>query len=238
MKLSLSILSPEVAIKRLKGYKSILAGQVSIITIFLFVFELFQRYPFMHWESVLIGAIGIIMIVMNLLTYWLIKELTNSKAVQYTIVTLIWLSVLLSISIGTEKISPQNSYFTSILAFSLGCSIVSFSIVLYYMIIDIFKEKHEISYRLWGSACIYLLFGAVFGLLYGFLEVLIPNEFMVDTPIDAFHIIPCYNLSFYTLSGIDSPFENFSMLVKNLTVIEAIFSNLFIVLVVGRLLAR
>jgi hypothetical protein len=83
-----------------------------------------------------------------------------------------------------------------------------------------------------------LLIGAVFGLAYALLEMIIPQEFGITSSMDIFHFIPCYNFSYYTLAGIDGPFESFSVLVKNLSVIESIFSNLYIVLVVGRLLSK
>ena len=106
------------------------------------------------------------------------------------------------------------------------------------MVTDIFREKHEISYRLWGSASIYVLFGATFGILFILMEMLLPAEFNIYDPTNQFYFTHCYNLSFYTLAGIDSPYEEFSLLVKNVTVIESVLANLFIVLVVGRLLAK
>lgn len=106
------------------------------------------------------------------------------------------------------------------------------------MINDIFREKHDIIYRLWGSASIYMLIGASFGLFFTLMETIMPREFQLNTPFDIFHFIPCYNFSFYNLAGMDSPYDNFSILVKNMAVIESIFSNLYIVLVVGRLLSK
>lgn len=222
----------------MRGYKSLLLGQISVLFIFLFVFELGQRYPFPNWEKYLLGTVSVIMLFLNILTYWLIKELTSSKLVQYFIVGLIWIGVSISVLIGLEFIDPQHEFYTESLILSFTCNIISYGLLLLYMLVDIFKEKHEISYRLWGSASIYLLYGALFGLIYSLLEILIPQEFMITVHLDIFRIVPCYTLSFYTLSGIDSAFENFSLLVTNLSVIEALFSNLFIVLVVGRILAK
>jgi len=238
MKISLQILNPEVARLRLRGYKLILIGQVLVMVVFLFGFEFLSRYPFENWEKLLISIIGFLMITINFLVYNLLKELTSSKNIQYTIIILLGIGVIIPIIAALFKLEPASESFRNLSILSLAASLIAFVILLYFMVLDIFKEKHEISYRLWGSASIYLLFGAIFGLIYTLLEMIIPAEFALDKAQDIFYFIPCYVLSFYTISGIDSPFEEFSLLVKNITVIESIFANLYIVLVVGRLLAK
>jgi hypothetical protein len=238
MKLSLQILNPEVAQLRLRGYKLILLGQILVMVVFLFGFELLSRYPFENWEKLLISVIGLLMITINFLVYNLLKELTTNKNIQYAIIILLGLGILIPIVAALAGLEPTSELFRNSSILSLASSLIAFVILLYFMVLDIFKEKHEISYRLWGSASIYLLFGAIFGLIYTLLELIIPAEFALNKAQDIFYFIPCYVLSFYTLSGIDSPFEEFSLLVKNITVIESIFANLYIVLVVGRLLAK
>jgi hypothetical protein len=235
---SLSKVTPQITSERLKGYKWILAGQISIAIIFLFAYELFDRYPFPNWQPFLVGIIGIMMMAMNILSYELIKDLTDNKIVQKTVLLFLWTGVLLGIVTGMGIIESKSFLYKIFSASSVSLSFVSFIILLFYMINDIFKEKHDIIYRLWGSASIYMLIGSTFGLFFTLLEIIIPNEFMINTPFDIFHFIPCYNFSFYNLAGIDCPFENFSMLVRNIAVIESIFSNLYIVLVVGRLLSK
>lgn len=238
MKLSLQLLSPEMLNQRLKGYKLILIGQILFITSFLVVYELFSRYPFQNWDTILIALIGVLMIAVNYLGYRLIKELTPVKFIQNLILGLFILGVLIAVVAGTGVFNPASAAYKNLNMLSLTSSLISFIVLLYFMLIDIFKEKHEITYRLWGSACIYLLFASTFALIYTLTEMLIPAEFALEAGHDVFRFMPCYALSFYTIAGIDSPFEEFSMLVKNITVIESIFANLYIVLVVGRLLSK
>jgi hypothetical protein len=235
---SLSNITPQISSERLKGYKWILSGQIVVAICFLFIYELLSRYPFPNWRNILVGIIGILMMGMNFLTYELIKDLTDNKAVQKIILVLLWLGVLSGIISAAGLIEAGTLLYFFLAASSLCFSLISFVILLYFMVIDIFREKHDILYRLWGSASIYMLIGASFGLFFSLLEILLPGEFQLNTAFDIFHFIPCYNFSFYNLAGMDSPYDNFSMLVKNIAVIESIFSNLYIVLVVGRLLSK
>jgi hypothetical protein len=235
---SLSRITPEINQERLRSYRWIVLGQVLICVVFLFVHELFFRHPFLGWQAILIVFIGGLMLAMNVLTYVLLKDLTDNSMIRILVLILLWTSVLLGIisSLGwTEEGSQAHQRMT---ATSMLFSLMSFFILLYFMFIDIFKETHEITYRLWGCACIYLLIGSTFGLLFSLMEIYLPEEFLINTPNSIFHFIPCYNFSFYNLAGIDSPYENFSLLVRNVAVIESLFSNLYIVLVVGRLLSK
>jgi hypothetical protein len=235
---SLSNITPQISRERLKGYKWILSGQIVVALCFLFVYELLSRYPFPNWRNILVGIIGTLMMVMNFLSYELIKDLTDNKTIQRIILVLLWLGVISGIVSAMGIIKAGSSLYFIFNAGSICFSLLSFIILLYFMIIDIFREKHDITYRLWGSASIYMLIGASFGLFFTLLEIMLPAEFQLNTPYDIFHFIPCYNFSFYNLAGMDSPFDNFSVLVKNIAVIESIFSNLYIVLVVGRLLSK
>jgi hypothetical protein len=235
---SLSKITPQLSTERLKGYKWLLLGQLIVLINFLFLYELFQRYPFPHWQQFMVATTGGLMLLMNYFSYELIKDLTDNKFIQGLIISLLCIGVFLGIMIGINIIESNSIVYKLLSASSIVTSLLSFIILLYFMIFDIFNEKHEIIYRLWGSASIYILIGAIFGLLYTLLEMILPNEFKITGPQDIFHFIPCYNFSYYTLVGIDCPYENFSLLIRNVSVIESIFSNLYIVLVVGRLLSK
>jgi hypothetical protein len=235
---SLSKITPQITSERLKGYKWILSGQIFVAVNFLFIYELFSKYPFPNWKPILVGIIGSLMLAMNYLSYELIKDLTDNKMIQRLVLILLWAGVLMGIVTAMGLITPDSGIYKAFNGTSILFSLISFIILLYFMINDIFREKHDITYRLWGSASIYMLIGSTFGLFFTLLEIILPIEFQINTPYDIFHFIPCYNFSFYNLAGIDSPYSNFSTLIKNLAVIESIFSNLYIVLVVGRLLSK
>lgn len=238
MKILLSRITPEISRERLKGYKFILIGQLLVAISFLFLYEFFFRHPFQGWRMILTGWIGILMMLMNYLSYELIKDLTENNFIRKLIFSFLWIGVLSGILGATGIFEEGTANYKLLSGFSVSFSLISFVILLYFMFADIFRESHDITYRLWGCASIYLLIGSAFGLFFTLLEIIYPEEFGISTVYDIFHFIPCYNFSFYNLAGIDAPFENFSLLVRNIAVIESIFSNLYIVLVVGRLLSK
>ncbi len=235
---STSKITPQLTSERLKGYKWILLGQVSIMISFLFVYEYFNQYPFNKWQQVLSVPIGLIMLAMNFLSYELIKDLSDNKFIRRTVLYLLWIGVVLAV-LSASGIISKELWFAGFLDFiSIAFSLIAFIILLYFMIYDIFNEKHDINYRLWGSASIYLLIGAIFGSFYTLLSIALPEQFQFVSEMPLFRFVPCYGYSFYTLAGIDAPYANFGILIKNISVIESIFSNLYIVLVVGRLLSK
>jgi hypothetical protein len=235
---SLSLLTPAVLIARLRGYKWILTGQLIVMVSFLFLSELFSRHPFPYWREILLGFIGMLLLAMNYLSYQLVIDLTDNRFVRKFVMILLYFGVSLALITGLELVPADTSLYYVMMVLSVSSSLISFAILFYLMTTDVFREKHDITYRLWGSACIYLGIAATFGLIYCLLELVLPGEFGITSSLDIFHFIPCYNFSYYTLAGMESPFTNFSPLVKNIAVIESICANLFIVLIVGRLLSK
>jgi len=239
MSLSITKLTPQITYERLKDYKLLLAGQLTIMVNDLVVYEIFNRYPFPNYQQVFLAIMGTVMLAMNFLAYQLLKDLTESKFIRILTSTLLVSGMFLGIATGQIPVIKLNTpLYYSLTVFSMCCTLTAFFMLLYFMLYDIFNEKHDILYRLWGAACIYLLIGAMFGIVYFILEIFFPAEFGLTQLPDIFQFVKCYAFSFYTLSGVDQPFENFSQLVRNVSVIESIFSNLYIVLLVGRLLSK
>jgi len=93
-----------------------------------------------------------------------------------------------------------------------------------------------LSYSLIGASWIFLLFGIVFANIYMFLGTFSPT-LQLDNGI-ANDVISSLRYSFYIISGQDPPFENVDKLVRNVSTFESIFSNLYGLMVVGRLLTK
>jgi len=100
---------------------------------------------------------------------------------------------------------------------------------------DIFGGKVLSPDKIWGAACIYLMIGISFGSLYDLIAIL--NPLSLGTKLELG--MPSYSeniyYSFNVLGGLDTAYPNPINLVRNLGVIEAIWGNLFIVLIIGKL---
>jgi hypothetical protein len=230
---------PQKIAERMKDYKMLLTGQVAVLINYLVVYQIFVRYPFPNSENIFLVIMMVISIAMNVIAYTLLSDLTNSKFIRYLVIVLISLGIFLAIFVSSP-FAPTHIVWLQRLLVTLSPAFAfsAFSILMYLMIYDIFKEKHDILYRLWGSASIFLLIGVLFGTVFFILEIIFPEEYGLHAFPDIHQFIKCYTLSFYTLSGVDQPFENLSVMVRNICVIESIFSNLYIILLVGRLLSK
>ncbi|WP_018345146.1 hypothetical protein [Cytophaga aurantiaca] len=109
--------------------------------------------------------------------------------------------------------------------------------VIYHCVNDIFTGKKLSAEKIWGAACIYLMIGLSFGSLYDLVNIVNPGSMGLNLSqgLDSYSI--CIYYSMTIIGGHDAILET-SPLIQNLGIIEAVWSNLFIVLLVGRLLGK
>ena len=101
---------------------------------------------------------------------------------------------------------------------------------------DIFARGGVTSDKLWGSACVYLMIGFVFGDIFDLLNLLNPGTFGVEIPVGFASYLGGVYFSYATLGGVDAGYDNMSRLVRNVSVIESLFGNLYLVFLIGRIL--
>lgn len=108
--------------------------------------------------------------------------------------------------------------------------------VIGFAIRDLFKGRHRTSDRLWGTACVYFMSGFAFASVYATVLALSPSAFGSPLAPDAYVFFESMYLSFNALVGLDTSYPNASRLVRNLALIEGLWSQLYLVLLIGRLL--
>src|SRR5688572_13961408 len=102
---------------------------------------------------------------------------------------------------------------------------------------DIFRLKHDMTYSLIGAANMFLLIGSIFSFIINisgtvFDDMLVPLSQIAEIDIYA------NKLAFYTLGGVELPFPHVDPFIKHILVIESICANLFVVMIIGRLLSK
>lgn len=90
--------------------------------------------------------------------------------------------------------------------------------------------------KLWGAACVYLMIGITFGSLYDLINIIDPHAFGVALSLGLQSYSESIYYSFNILGGLDSTYNNTTQLVRNIGVIEAVWGNLFAILIIGKLL--
>lgn len=108
--------------------------------------------------------------------------------------------------------------------------------VIAFAIRDLFRGSHRATDRLWGTACIYFMSGFAFASVYATILMLQPAAFGNPLPPDAYVFFETTYLSFNALVGLDTAYPNATRLVRNLALLEGLWSQLYLVLLIGRLL--
>lgn len=108
--------------------------------------------------------------------------------------------------------------------------------VIGYAIKDIFAEGYLTPDKLWGASCVFLMTGISFGSLFHLICLADPAALgtATDPGFANYSASVAYSLSI--LGGVDTGFPDASTLVKNIGVLEAVWSNLFALLIIGKLL--
>lgn len=123
----------------------------------------------------------------------------------------------------------------------LGCT-TSVTLIMiftsfYEAVTDVFGEKLKIRDSLMGAANIFLLIIILFTFIFAMVGIIIPNSVVADADISKLYNT-CYIYSGYVVASLDLPNNNFSQFVRNGFVLESIFTHLFEVMIIGRLLSK
>lgn len=109
--------------------------------------------------------------------------------------------------------------------------------VIYYAIVDLFSGDRLSTEKLWGTVCIYLMIGISFGSVYDLINIIRPGSMGIPLEMGLESYAVCIFYSMNMIGGHDA-FEDAHPLIHNIGVIETVWSNLFVVVLVGRLLTK
>lgn len=221
--------------EKLKDYRNIVAIQVSVLVILMTLEDLLAGIGYVDIQK-WVYTLFIAFAGFYLLLLWdMMRNFTHNMIVVRG--SLAWLMVLFVLGAMGENPfkrlldNPRPYYIFIHTSLTL---IQGFIITL--SIRDIFSGARITSDKLWGSACVYLMIGFVFGDIYDLLNLLNPGTFGVEIPVGFASYLGGVYFSYATLGGVDAGFDNMSRLVRNVSVIESLFGNLYLVFLIGRIL--
>jgi len=116
------------------------------------------------------------------------------------------------------------------LLFPIEVTVIGFAIA------DLFSGQVFNMGKLWGAACVYLMIGITFGSLYDLINIISPAAFGVELSLGLSSYSESVYYSFNILGGLDTVYPNAIKLVRNVGVIEAVWANLYAILIIGKLL--
>ncbi len=168
----------------------------------------------------------------------LLRDLTKSNVLIISMLVLI----ILGLGVAFFAVNPVYEFFDNdtkrpyLFFVHLSLFIIE-TTVIYHCVYDIFSGKKLSVEKIWGSACIYLMIGISFGSLYDLVNIVKPGSMGIPLAQGLESYTVCIYYSMTIIGGHDAFLEAIP-LIQNLGIIEAVWSNLFIVLLVGRLLGK
>ena len=128
-------------------------------------------------------------------------------------------------------IANRQSYLLTIhsLLFPIEVTVIAFAIR------DIFSGGFMTGDKLWGAACIFLMIGISFGSLFDLITIIKPGALGANIELGLPNYSECVTYSFCILGGVDPGLEP-TRLIRNISTIEAVWGNIYGMLIIGRLL--
>lgn len=170
--------------------------------------------------------------------YKLLKLFTSRTSIHNTIIV----CFVIAFIIGTISENPfidfqlaGKKYYILLVHI---CYSIGTTIIIYYATIEIFQEEMSVIERLWGSACIYFMIAWAFGGLYDIICIFDPKALGFSHQLDLKSYLESIAYSISVIGNFNPLYENTSLMIARLSVLEAVWAHLFVVLVVGRLLAK
>ena len=221
--------------EKLKDYRNIVVIQVAVITILMTLEDLLAGIGFVDIQK-WVYTLFIAFAGFYLLLLWdMMRNFTSNMLIVRG--SLAWLMVLFVLGAMGEnpfqRLLPNPRPYYIFIHTSL--TIIQ-GYVISLSIRDIFARGGVTSDKLWGSACVYLMIGFVFGDIFDLLNLLKPGTFGVEIPVGFASYLGGVYFSYATLGGVDAGYDQMSRLVRNVSVIESLFGNLYLVFLIGRIL--
>lgn len=218
-----------------RDYRNAVFIQVGILIAALTLEDLLTLFrvpgaPHLSWGFFLIAVAVYLWLLWDML-----KNFTANVIVLRTTLALliaIYATNLLvnqfGISLGLNRNIINIGLFLAVTALEL--------VVIQFAVSDLFRSPRDTADKLWGSACIYFMSGLAFANIFHVLHLLLPNAFGSEVSLGFEGYFEALYISFNSLVGLDTSYPNSIRLVRNLAVLEGMWGQLYLVLLIGRVL--
>jgi len=170
--------------------------------------------------------------------YKMIKIFTKNPMVLNTIISTFVIAFLIGSVVENPflniEVAGKKYYILTIhVCYSIGTILI-----IYHAILEIFQEEMSTIERLWGCACVYFMIAWAFGGIFDIVCIFDPQALGFTHQLNLASYLDSIAYSVSVLGNFNPLYANTSSLISRIAVIEAVWAHLFVVLVVGRLLAK
>ncbi len=227
----------ELENEKLKDYQRVVLVQALIVGVGMVLSSLFDPAE-KSFEGILVNVtfsgFGVLY---SFLLWDMLRNFTSSLLLVRGIFLTLILIVIVGLLVENPFVSViDQSYRRSFLIGIHGTLFPIEVIVIVYTIRDVFSGTYLSTDKLWGAACVYLMIGISFASLFDIINIINPGSLGEEIPLGLNSYTECIYYSFNILGGLDTAYPNPSKLFRNLGVLEAVWGNLFAILIIGKLL--
>lgn len=226
----------ELQREKTRDYTRVVLIQIVIIVFGLTLTGPLLESPTSPLSKLIVTIFSFFGAVYAFLLWDMLRNFTSNKilinGIFFLLVALVFTGVLVEFPYYTIlKIANRQVYLLIIhgLLFPIELIVIGFAIR------DIFAGGYLTPDKLWGAACVFLMTGISFGSLFDLLTTAYPGSMGITPALGLPNYAECVAFSLGILGGIDSNLET-SRLIRSVSIIEAVWGNLYALLIIGKLL--
>jgi hypothetical protein len=226
----------ELQQEKTKDYRNVVLIQVTIVVLGVVLAEPLLADTKSEVSKAIISVFSFFGALYAFLLWDLLRNFTDSRALISGILAVLTGIVITGILVEFPyyqvlQVTDRQTYLLIIhgLLFPIEVTVISFAIR------DIFSGNFFTPDKLWGAACVFLMIGISFGSLYDLITIVKPGSLGVEYELGLPNYSQCVTYSLSILGGADSGHQP-SRLIRNLSVLEALWASLYGMLIIGKLL--
>ncbi len=220
-----------------KDYRNVVINQVVIIILGLTLSEFLLAGSATPAGKLVTSIFSFFGALYSFLLWELLRNFTNNKILIKTflivLLGIVVFGLLVEFPYYKIVVVPDHRLFLLVihsLLFPIEITVISFAIR------DIFSGEYLTVDKLWGSACIFLMIAISFGSLFDLICIMKPGSLGVPIELGLANYAECVTYSLSIVGGIDPSYSNVARIIRNISIMEAVWSNLFVVLIIGKLM--
>lgn len=226
----------ELQKEKTKDYRNVVLIQIIIVVFGLTLSEPLLADSKSDTSKFIIAVFSFFGATYAFLLWDMLRNFTTNKILIVTILAVLSAIVVTGTLVEFPyyqiiHVANRQAYLLTIhsLLFPIEVTVIAFAIR------DIFSGGFMTGDKLWGAACIFLMIGISFGSLFDLITIVNPGSLGADIELGLPNYSECVTYSFCILGGVDSGLEP-TRLIRNISTIEAVWGNIYGMLIIGRLL--
>src|SRR5579871_80983 len=221
--------------EKIRDFKRIIVAQFAILASILYL-ELSDTFGFNFHpalpETLFFAALG-----MYVFLLWdaLRNYTRNMMVIFVNFIFIIGVFVMGTVVANPffDLIDRSGVLYKVLLLFTQISLLIVEGCVIYFTVAEFLKKEFDLSIKLWAAACIYLMTGLAFGSFYEMFCIFDIDCLGIDFPLRTLALMKRMGYSMMVLSGMDTPYTA-TGLIYTANTFEALWGQLFVVLIVGR----